>query len=140
DTNSESTRVSFYAHLSKNLAGIGVHHPIVFDTVRYNDGNAYNKVDGEFTANVPGTYFFIWTISARDRTYMETELVVNGVVFGHVIGDAADHDDWGVATGFVIVRLNLNDTVWIRSGPVNNGQLTGTGYGTTSFGGYLLYQ
>ena len=138
ETGSEH-HVAFYAHLSKNVDNVGHHQPIVFDTVDYNDGRAYNAVDGEFITKVAGTYMFIWTISARDNTYMETELVVNGVVFGHVIADAAQHTDWGVATGFAITKLSIGDHVWVRSGTIISGHLTGVGFGTSSFAGFLMY-
>ncbi|CAC5426834.1 C1QL [Mytilus coruscus] len=133
-----SPKIAFYAHLSKNIDNLGNHQPIVFDKVRLNLGNLYKSVDGEFVANVDGTFFFIWTISNSDRTYMQSELVVNGQVFGQIISDAADHTDWAVSTSFAIVSLHPDDRVWIRSGDVHSGHVNGIGYGTSSFAGFRL--
>lgn len=133
-----SQKIAFYAHLSKNIDNLGNHQPIVFDKIRLNLGNSYKSVDGEFVASVDGTYFFIWTISNSDHTYMQSELVVNGQVFGQIISDAADHTDWAVSTAFAIVSLQSDDRVWIRSGVVHNGHVSGTGYGTSSFAGFRL--
>ena len=135
----DRAQIAFYAHLSKNIDHLGNHQPIVFDQVRINQWNAYKAVDGEFVASLAGTYFFIWTISNSDRTYMQSELVVNGNVFGQIISDAADHTDWAVSTAFTIVSLQVDDRVWIRSGTVHTGHVNGVGYGTSSFAGFLLW-
>ena len=137
---SQTTRsqIAFYAHLSHNIDHLGNHQPIVFDQVRTNQGNAYKAVDGEFRATLAGTYFFIWTISNGDGTYMQSELVVNGNVYGQIISDAANHNDWAVSTAFTIVSLQIDDRVWIRSGTVHSGHVDGVGLGTSSFAGFLL--
>ena len=141
DGHSQTDRpqIAFYAHLSHNIDHLGNHQPIVFDQVRTNQGNAYKAVDGEFVATLAGTYYFIWTISNSDRTYMQSELVVNGNVYGQIISDAADHSDWAVSTAFTIVSLQVDDRVWIRSGTVHTGHVNGVGYGTSSFAGFVLW-
>ncbi|CAG2190493.1 C1QL [Mytilus edulis] len=133
-----SQKIAFYAHLSKNIDHLGIHQPIVFDKIRLNLGNSYKSVDGEFVSSVDGTYFFIWTISNSDRTYMQSELVVNGQVFGQIISDANNHSDWAVSTAFAIVSLQPEDRVWIRTGTVQSGHVNGIGYGTSSFAGFRL--
>lgn len=132
-------QIAFYAHLSKNIDHLGNHQPIVFDQVRTNQGNAYKAVDGEFVASLAGTYFFIWTISNGDHTEMQSELVVNGNVFGQIVSDAYNHHDWAVSTAFAIVSLQFDDRVWIRSGTIHSGNVNGVGFGTSSFSGFLLW-
>ncbi|XP_063404466.1 complement C1q-like protein 4 [Mytilus trossulus] len=134
-----SLKIAFYAHLSKNIDHMGNHQTIIFDQVRLNVGSLYKSVDGEFVSSVSGTFFFIWTISNSDGTYMQSELVVNGQVFGQIISDAAQHTDWAVSTAFAIVSLQPDDRVWIRSGVVHSGHVSGTGFGTSSFAGFLLW-
>ena len=141
DGHSQTTRpqIAFYAHLSHNIDRLGIHQTIIFDQVRTNQGNAYKAVDGEFVVTLAGTYFFIWTISNGDHTYMQSELVVNGKVFGHIISDAYNHNDWAVSTAFTIVSLQVDDRVWIRSGTTHTGHVNGVGYGTSSFAGFVLW-
>ena len=59
---------------------------------------------------------------------MMSELVVNGNVYGQIISDAANHNDWAVSTAFTIVSLQVDDRVWIRSGTVHSGHVNGGGY------------
>ena len=140
DGHSQTTRhqIAFYAHLSHDIDHLGNHQPIVFDQVRTNQGKAYKAADGEFRTTLAGTYFFIWTISNVEHTVMQSELVVNGIVFGHITSDAFNHNDWAVSTSFTIVSLQVDDRVWIRSGTSHTGHVNGVGYGTSSFAGFLL--
>jgi uncharacterized protein YdeI (BOF family) len=141
DGHSQTTRpqIAFYAHLSHNIDHLGNHQTIIFDQVRTNQGNAYKAVDGEFVATMAGTYFFIWTISNGDHTEMQSELVVNGNVFGQIVSDAYNHNDWAVSTAFTIASLQVDDRVWIRSGTIHSGNVNGVGFGTSSFAGFLLW-
>jgi len=53
---SQKRRVSFYARLSKHVA-LGTTQTVIFDEVATNNGHAYNKHTGHFTAPRDGTYF-----------------------------------------------------------------------------------
>jgi hypothetical protein len=66
-----------------------------------------------------------------------SELVVNDNVYGQIISDTANHNDWAVSTAFTIVSLQVDDRVCIRSGTVHTGHVNGAGYGTSSFAGFL---
>jgi len=54
---SQKRRVSFYARLTKHLA-LGTTQTVIFDEVVTNNGHAYNKHTGHFTAPRDGTYYF----------------------------------------------------------------------------------
>ena len=129
--------VAFYAQLTKDATGVGNYQTIVFDLVTTNVGNAYNKVDGIFTAPVNGVYAFIWTASNHDNTHMQTELVANAVVVGRQWSDSGNHADISSATGSAVLKLNASDTVWVRSNTIHSRILMGNQL--SSFSGWLLY-
>ncbi|KAK7108216.1 hypothetical protein V1264_015990 [Littorina saxatilis] len=61
--------VSFHALMTKTPT-YNSGHKIVFDQVKFTQGNGYNPADGVFTATVPGTYMFMTTV--RTTTAMVT--------------------------------------------------------------------
>ena len=134
-----ANQVAFYTYLSHNLQNLGNHHPIVFDHVHINEGNAYSSVDGELIAPVPGLYVFSWTIASADRTCMETELMKNQEIIGHLISDACNHDDWAYSSGTAVTRLGVGDRVYVRTATTHTHNVFGTGLGTSSFTGFLLH-
>ena len=131
------SKVAFYAQLSKDVFHIGNYQAIVFDIATTNIGRHYNANDGVFTVPYDGTYVFSWSAANEDRSHMQTELVVNGHIFGRTWSDSMDHDDRTVASNTVILDLHTKDAVWIRSNNVHNGQIMGNLMST--FSGWLLY-
>lgn len=111
---------------------------IVFDHIQLNHGNSYCSLDGEFVCTVLGTYFLSWTITCADYTAIETELVVNGNVKGHILTDAGNHPDYETNSGTAIVDLKVGDRVWIRVGNEYTGKIVGTGLGSSTFSGFLV--
>uniref|UniRef100_K1R1D3 Caprin-2 n=1 Tax=Magallana gigas TaxID=29159 RepID=K1R1D3_MAGGI len=134
-------QVAFHAHLTHNAQNLGIHQAIHFDKVLLNEGNGYSVHAGEFVAPVSGLYVFAWTISSGDRTCMRYDIVKNSVVLAYYISDAAGHDDWAVSSGTAVTRMNSGDRVWIRVSDFLGCShiVYGTGYGTSSFAGYLLH-
>ena len=71
-----------------------------------------------------GVYAILWTVAAEgekvhssdsDFGEITTELVVNAVSRARVHVDTESHADDEGATGFVILRLNSGDVVYVRS-------------------------
>ncbi|XP_071166726.1 complement C1q tumor necrosis factor-related protein 3-like [Mytilus edulis] len=132
----EHSKVSFMAHLSTDLSRVGNNHTIHFDRVITNNGQSYNPLDGIFHTPVTGTYVFIWTTTNRDHSYMNSELLKNGVRVARAMSDAMDHADYAVATSFAVINLTEGDEVWIQSGTWHSGALAGDDY--SSFAGWIL--
>ena len=132
----QSESVAFYAQLTKDKSGIKNHETLTFDKVMINLGNAYNGMSGVFTAPTVGLYAFHWTNTNADRSYMNTELIVQNQVYGKAMSDAMDHDDYAVASNLAIAQLNRGDQVWVRSGTWHSGKLRGDLYST--FSGYRI--
>lgn len=128
--------IAFYAQLTENLTHLGKHQIIIFDAVVTNIGNPYNKNIGVFTTPVSGIYVFTWTSTNIYHSFMNTEIMKNGVVFGHAMSDAMDHDNYDVASSTVVLQLLVGDTVWIRTGTWHNGHIAGSYLST--FSGWLI--
>eukprot|EP00105_Crassostrea_gigas_P034897 XP_019919045.1 PREDICTED: complement C1q-like protein 4 isoform X2 [Crassostrea gigas] len=137
----QESQVAFHAHLSNNVQNLGIHQAIHFDKVLLNEGNGYSVHAGEFVAPVSGLYVFAWTILSGDRTCMKYDVVKNSVVLAYYISDAYEHSDWAVSSGTAVTRMNSGDRVWIRVSDmlVCSHIVYGTGFGTSSFAGYLLH-
>ena len=124
--------VAFYAQLTTDKSGVTNHETLAFDKIMINLGNAYNGMSGVFTAPSMGLYAFHWTNTNADRSYMNTELIVQNQVYGKAMSDAMDHNDYAVASNLAIAQLNRGDQVWVRSGTWHNGKLRGDLYSTFS--------
>ena len=71
--------IAFNAYISKHLT---LHRDtpvnVVYDTVYYNYGNAYNTHSGFFTAPSGGLYVFTWTSLVTARKMYNAQIMVNG--------------------------------------------------------------
>ena len=133
--------VGFYALLSATEAHPGTHHTIIFDDVKTNIGNGYNKYTGAFSAPQSGLYFISWTIVTFCHDTVFTQLVHNNVPVGFFETDSTDVCDITVGTGNVVLQLGAGDVVFVRTHPsVNSGQIfRATDHSTPSFTGFLIH-
>lgn len=71
--------IAFNAYTSKSLT-MPRNTPItvVYDTLYFNYGNAYNPQNGVFTAPSAGLYVFTWTSVVNPKKIFDVEIVVNG--------------------------------------------------------------
>ena len=128
--------VAFYAEVTSDITHIGNHQVIHFDKIRTNIGNAYNSNTAMFTAPSNGIYTFHWTITNKDQSFMNTELIARRQVYGNAMSDAYNHNDYAVAANLAVISLNKGDQVYIQSGTWHSGVLAGNYYST--FSGYRL--
>ncbi|XP_053388513.1 complement C1q-like protein 2 [Mercenaria mercenaria] len=98
----------------------------------------YNPVDGIFTAPVTGTYVFFWLNTNKDRSFMNTELVKNAVVFGKSMSDSYNHDDYAASSNTAVLHVKEGEEVWVRCGTWHSAVIAGDFYST--FSGWLLYE
>jgi hypothetical protein len=129
---SQKGRVSFYARLSKHIT-LGTTQTVIFDIVVTNNGHAYNKHTGQFTAPRDGTYYFA-TSFLNNGGRVHLQMMKNG----QDIGRGTSYPDQA-STGSInaIVNLKKGDVVLLRHWV---GMLTETifGYRRSKFVGYLL--
>jgi len=119
--------VAFFAAKQAHQDGIGINQNIKFDNVPLNLGNGYHPGHGLFIAPKAGLYLFSSSLLTHQ---------VNGntvaKVYGH--GDSGRHDQ-GSQT--VLVRLDINDEVYVRNIDIANDYVYGELAST--FSGVLLY-
>ena len=128
--------VAFYAVIQYDKTNVGNHQIIQFDWVKLNIGNGYNSGTGIFTAPSSGFYVFFWSTTNKDYTYMNSELMVRGSIYGKTMSDAGEHDDYESASNMAIVQLSRGDLVWLRSGTWHDRHLAGEQFST--FSGFRL--
>ncbi|XP_048772157.1 complement C1q-like protein 4 [Ostrea edulis] len=128
--------IAFSAQLSSPRA-YKLHETWIFDTVLVNDGNAYNKATGTFTAPVGGTYGFTWSTLTSPSKAAHPFLRVNG----HYKGCTAFNNlgtsqrFWSSGSNTILVHLKKGGKVNIASGYL-------TSYAReaySSFSGWKIY-
>lgn len=130
--------IAFYAIMSYNTPSITLQHPLRFDVVKTNQGNAYHPTTGVFMVPQRGMYVFTWTVRIYGANYHSTELVLNtepvGVVHLNTGGTGT-----GEVTGIVVVHANNGDDVFVRTYKVyNTGNIASDAAGRSSFTGWKL--
>lgn len=89
---------------------------VVFDKVSLNEGNAYDKTSGIFTAPFDGIYFFIWTTLSSHDKYFLSEIVRNGqpIALNWTDGRGVGGHGSDSSTSHAIIKMKKGDKVWIR--------------------------
>lgn len=139
--------VAFYAYISNDFGGVGKHHVFVYDTEVTNQGNAYNKHTGVFTAPSTGLYAFCYTafasgehVAGETGNYGEVsvQLVHNGAYKGSIYVDTETNWEEEMATGFAILMLQAGDDVVTMSKDVGQGSYHSNAIGRWSFSGFQI--
>ena len=102
--------VVFYAtdiHTAKTV----YHKPIVFNTVKVNEGGCYDKTTGVFTTTVPGTYVFTAAVGSEmeDRCVIAC-ITVDGTAYATLCGSSTS-----TGSSSVSVQLGLGQRVWVKA-------------------------
>ncbi|XP_052678292.1 heavy metal-binding protein HIP-like [Crassostrea angulata] len=107
--------IAFQSSLTKQLENMKNQETVIFDKVSLNEGNAYDKTSGIFTAPLDGIYSFTWTILTTAGKYFLTEIVLNGkkVVLNHT--DGRGHNGGPMSTSHANIKMKKGDKVWIRT-------------------------
>ncbi|KAK3085043.1 hypothetical protein FSP39_023394, partial [Pinctada imbricata] len=133
--------IAFYSYLAKTEKSLSQHHTIIFDVAEINNGNAYNKYTGIFTAPDSGLYFFSWTMFAYPHSHLFSEIVKNNEVHGNAKVDTDNTADYDSTTSNVIIAVNQGDVVYVRTqSGVSSGYILGLDhtYFRSSFCGFRL--
>lgn len=135
-----STPVAFYAYLSTSENAPSNRHTLVFDVIKTNIGRGYNKHSGVFTAPTTGVYVLSWTIYTGDHGRCAFGIYANDDVVCSTFGETDDDKgDYDAETGVIVVSLNQNDVVFIRSIMTCTTRIeSGTWNTKTTFAGWKL--
>lgn len=107
--------VAFQTSLTKTLENLRRHQTVIFDKVLLNEGNAYSKASGIFTAPSDGIYSFTWTMSTKYGKYFVTEIVWNYEKVAYNQADGRGHNGWPMSTSHAYIKMKKGEKVWIRA-------------------------
>jgi hypothetical protein len=123
------TLVAFRAEKINPAGSVGTEVPLVFETVRYNDGLAYNNTTGEFLAPTDGIFTFNVRYDAAIGA--KISLYLNGQLY-EVLADVLSNS--GAVYRSITMKLAMNNIIKVI---VSTGIATQSGTG--SFSGYKVY-
>lgn len=113
-TPSHST-IAFSSHLSSAANDLGNQNVVPFDTVTFNEGNAFDPVLHIFTCPTDGIYVFMAALVSEYQQNTATEIVLNGNPLA-IVYSAGSSGSHGYDQGFnsVITRCNAGNRVWVQ--------------------------
>ncbi|XP_062586378.1 uncharacterized protein LOC134247981 isoform X3 [Saccostrea cucullata] len=120
DTSIEKRAVVFNAAISNTL-NFQFNTPVnvVYDSVLYQTGNAYNPRNGFFTAPSGGLYIFSWSTLVAPNKIFDAELLVNGQRKGLGNCNNEGNPSYGNCANTIPIVLKFKDEVNIRTNTAN---------------------
>jgi hypothetical protein len=92
---------------------------------------------GIFMAPRSGLYVFTWTIRANGGSYFNTQLLVNGLIYGSIYTRDPSYPNSNAGTAVVSVAEGV--AVYVRTGPTGNSGTIQSSYdGYTTFAGWTI--
>jgi hypothetical protein len=142
----KSTSAHFYAQ--RNTDGFAqTNTPIIFESIKLNDGGSYNSGTGRFTAPVGGKYFFSFTGLVKFPGYSSLVRTEIGLFKNDAEFIGFSESDENFSSGFQYETISLQSTlelikgdqIWVGISSISSGaSLEGNYY--THFNGFLLEQ
>jgi hypothetical protein len=134
------TCVAFSAYLSVSEAHPGRHQTIIFDSLLTNVGSHYNQHNGVFTVPKSGSYVFSWRIGCDANEYIFTDIVVNSSIKSATRVDGRGLQAYTSTVGLVVLQVNKNDIVYIRTNSANDisGRIVSYHDNRATFSGWFL--
>ena len=126
---------SFRASNTPNSSFSGSGQSFACNVVHHNIGNHYNSSNGLFTAPVPGSYCFQYSVTVLNGNgNASTEFRLNGTTVGQIL----DYPGASASTHSITVYLNANDTFGAFGRGSNNGDWTVWAQAQVFFSGILI--
>ena len=130
--------IGFYAYLGAHDTTPAANKVIVFDTVKVNVANAYNRYSGVFTAPEAGVYVFSWTMECDGGGSLFTQVVRNNEVMGSIATDSGQESEYRMSTGLVLVLANKGDAVFVRVHYVHQSRIHSSDSARSTFSGWKI--
>ncbi|KAL3874082.1 hypothetical protein ACJMK2_037145 [Sinanodonta woodiana] len=135
---SAAQQVAFHAYQHDSRV-YSYHDILQYDVEEVDVGGGFNQRDSIFDVPVTGTYVFTWTTVPNLSSYVQTELIINGVVKGNAYAESNETHNVHPSTGIVVVQVNKGDHVYVRRGEHSESIVKSDNiYQRTTFSGWLL--
>uniref|UniRef100_K1QYK6 Complement C1q tumor necrosis factor-related protein 3 n=1 Tax=Magallana gigas TaxID=29159 RepID=K1QYK6_MAGGI len=103
--------IAFQSTITKHLVNLKAKETVIFDKVSLNEGNAFDKTSGVFTAPSDGIYSFTWTtLTSAGKTFI-TEIVRNGEMITRNFSDGRGRDGFAMSTSHANIKMKKGDKV-----------------------------
>ncbi|XP_062618059.1 caprin-2-like [Saccostrea cucullata] len=106
---------AFYSYMSTDEHTLAPHHTLIFDVVKTNIGDSYNKYTGVFTVPANGLYVITWNIYSDAHSYAFSNLIINQNIWNSALANSYDNGDRHASTGIVVAHLNKDDVVFVKT-------------------------
>lgn len=100
---------------------------VIFNKVSLNEGNAYDKTSGKFTAPSDGIYSFSWTTLTPAGKHFVTDIVRNGETITRNYTDGRGQNGFAMSTSNANIKMKKGEKVWIRTHGNNGHFVHGSG-------------
>lgn len=111
----KSETVVFQSSLTKTMTNMKNEETVIFDDVSLNEGKAYDRTTGIFTAPSDGFFSFTWATLTKGGHYFITEIVHNGQRMAYNHNDGRGIDIYSMSTSHANIKMKNGDKVWIRT-------------------------
>jgi hypothetical protein len=112
--------VAFKARLNVETAA-PAGQVIVFPTVLFNEGDAYSRQTGKFTATTNGTYLFTVALCVYTNKYFHVDIMVDGVAYTKTY--IRGNDDVKCHTADTVAVLKARQSVWVQPSSSSSGNI-----------------
>ncbi|XP_077987848.1 uncharacterized protein LOC144442388 [Glandiceps talaboti] len=130
-------RAAFSAVRTQPLFGSSEPQPITFQKNQANKGKDFVRQNGVFTCEIPGTYYFSFTMRSYDSKHIGVALMLDE---NPVVAMTTDPSNRKVMqTQSVMLELSQGDRVWLLLGPSEDFALYGNELSYNTFNGVLLF-
>ena len=138
-TGAAHTRKSAFTATKTNEQTGNADDVVTFQETTVNINNHYSLSSNKFTCQIPGVYFFIFSIGVYRPTDSQIVLVKNNnlVVTGHT--RTLGSNDFDQTGNSALLSLQTGDQVWLKFGSYGD-KLYSHSSKYSSFSGFLLYE
>ncbi|XP_008936650.1 PREDICTED: complement C1q subcomponent subunit B [Merops nubicus] len=112
--------------------------PVRFDRIITNERGHYENRYGRFTCRLPGLYYFTYHVTSRGNLCL-TLKKGRGGSRGEKVVTFCDYvqGSYQVTTGGVVLRMAVNESVWLE--PTEKNNLVGIEGSDSVFSGFLVF-
>ena len=126
---------AFTVYKTATQTAAAEHETVTFDAARVNIGNHFDLSSNRFTCQIPGTYFFTYSVFVRSNENPDIYLVKDGIKITRARSQGNDHIQMGSST---MLELEAGNQVWLQFWHVGE-RIEGSD-GRCQFSGFLLYE